>query len=373
MHVEELGRRVQAAREQRGYSVRGLARDAGLSDTMLHRIERGESMPGLEVAARLAQALAVRPSWLLFGETERGRGDIIVAPNFLPTEVSKRISEAIDTTGQVPEEAKYLDPDGCRAYLSLVSEPSYRTLLEGAPLRQIADQLRESVGQTVRLGVVCLGSGHGAFEDRLLALLLPRVRVASVSCVDISSALLVLGGRRICETLQLYPQVDSSFVYGDFHDLPWEVALQPDRRNLITLFGNIFCNYDNAEDLVRRIPLKKGDIVLLDITLPASPPDSDPALSRPLGFSSRLFDFLAAPLLKGRSAADLQLGIKVEIGEKDYCHRLVANTIQGRQYTVGIARRISVERLEEMLAPLVVVGVFNYGASLRAMVIMERM
>jgi hypothetical protein len=225
----------------------------------------------------------------------------------------------------------------------------------------------------VRLGVVCLGSGHGAFEDRLLALLLPRVRVASVSCVDISSALLVLGGRRICETLQLYPQVDSSFVYGDFHDLPWEVALQPDRRNLITLFGNIFCNYDNAEDLVRRIPLKKGDIVLLDITLPASPPDSDPALSRPLGFSSRLFDFLAAPLLKGRPAADLQLGIKVEIGEKDYCHRLVANTIQGRQYTVGIARRISVERLEEMLAPLVVVGVFNYGASLRAMVIMERM
>lgn len=373
MHVEELGRRVQAAREQRGLAVRALAREAELSDTMLHRIERGESLPGLEVATRLARALAVRPSWLLFGESERGRGDIVVAPNFLPTDLSRRISEAIERTGQVPEEAKYLDPDGCRAYLSLVSEPSYRTLLEGAPLRQIADRLRESIGHEVRLGVVCLGSGHAAFEDRLLALLLPRLHVASISCVDISSALLVLGGRRICETLQLYPQVDSSFVYGDFHDLPWEVALHPDRRNLITLFGNIFCNFDNAEDFVRRIPLKRGDIVLLDITLPARPPDADPALSRPIGFSSRLFDFLAAPLLKGRSAADLQLGLKVELGDRDYSHRLVANTSEGREYTVGIARRISVERLGEMLAPLVVTGVFQYGASLRAMVIMERM
>ncbi|QEC49360.1 helix-turn-helix domain-containing protein [Baekduia soli] len=74
--LDELGRRigraVRALRLGLGWSLGDLARVAGLSKTILGRIERGEGNPSMETLWRLSQALSV-PLGTLLSPPERPR------------------------------------------------------------------------------------------------------------------------------------------------------------------------------------------------------------------------------------------------------------------------------------------------------------
>ena len=69
--VEGVGERLHDARESAGETQRSLGEAAGISGPAVARIERGQSRPSLEAAARLAAALGVRAGWLAFGELPR--------------------------------------------------------------------------------------------------------------------------------------------------------------------------------------------------------------------------------------------------------------------------------------------------------------
>jgi transcriptional regulator with XRE-family HTH domain len=60
-----LGARVRALREGMGLSLRDLAERSGVSAPMLSQVERGETSPSLQVAARIASGLELRLSQLL--------------------------------------------------------------------------------------------------------------------------------------------------------------------------------------------------------------------------------------------------------------------------------------------------------------------
>jgi len=60
-----LGARVRALREAAGLSLRELAARSGVSAPMLSQVERGETSPTLQVAARIAAGLQLRLSQLL--------------------------------------------------------------------------------------------------------------------------------------------------------------------------------------------------------------------------------------------------------------------------------------------------------------------
>jgi XRE family transcriptional regulator, regulator of sulfur utilization len=64
-HVDPLGPRVRALREAMGLSLRDLAVRSGVSAPMLSQVERGETSPTLQVAARIATGLDLRLSQLL--------------------------------------------------------------------------------------------------------------------------------------------------------------------------------------------------------------------------------------------------------------------------------------------------------------------
>lgn len=368
--LTEVGARLKHARKAQGLSVRGLARKADLSDTAIHVIEAGSSLPGLPVLEKLAAALAVNRNWLAFGDLLDV--DIVVAPGFVPSDEFKRYQAS--TFGPqkiVPEPAKYLDHEGVLAYLSLVSEPSYKAALEGAPLVELGTAVVDAVG-TGPLSLVCLGSGHARYEDRFLNLLLSRVSQLGVVCVDISSALLILGGRRICETLKSRPTIANTFVFGDFLSMPWEVALRPDRRTCLTLFGYTYCNLKEPEAFLRAIPLSRGDLAILDITLAADPPESEPHLQTPPEYQTQLFDFLVAPLMKRHRANELTIKTEIDRQARQYVVRLLASTQDGERYTVGTVKRIDIPSLTAALAPqFTVVKVWPYGV-LRAMVLLMR-
>ncbi len=62
---EVLGARVKALREAMDLSLRDLAERSGVSAPMLSQVERGETSPTLQVAARIASGLELRLSQLL--------------------------------------------------------------------------------------------------------------------------------------------------------------------------------------------------------------------------------------------------------------------------------------------------------------------
>src|SRR5690242_8436156 len=82
-----IGPRVKALREAMDLSLRDLAVRSGVSAPMLSQVERGETSPTLQVAARIAAGLELRLSQLLrldeggsvtivrAGEARRGGAD----------------------------------------------------------------------------------------------------------------------------------------------------------------------------------------------------------------------------------------------------------------------------------------------------------
>jgi transcriptional regulator with XRE-family HTH domain len=63
--IPAIGRRVKALREAMDLSLRDLADRSGVSAPMLSQVERGETSPTLQVAARIAAGLELRLSQLL--------------------------------------------------------------------------------------------------------------------------------------------------------------------------------------------------------------------------------------------------------------------------------------------------------------------
>ena len=62
---DPLGPRVRALREAMSLSLRDLAERSGVSAPMLSQVERGETSPTLQIAARIATGLELRLSQLL--------------------------------------------------------------------------------------------------------------------------------------------------------------------------------------------------------------------------------------------------------------------------------------------------------------------
>src|SRR5213592_3970746 len=63
--VAAVGPLVKALREAMDLSLRDLAERSGVSAPMLSQVERGETSPTLQVAARIAHGLELRLSQLL--------------------------------------------------------------------------------------------------------------------------------------------------------------------------------------------------------------------------------------------------------------------------------------------------------------------
>ena len=67
---EGIGARLQAARAERGISLREVARRAGAGEGVAVAVARG-TMPAIDTLELPAKALGVSPSWLAFGEGPR--------------------------------------------------------------------------------------------------------------------------------------------------------------------------------------------------------------------------------------------------------------------------------------------------------------
>lgn len=153
--IATLGPRVRALREAMDLSLRDLSERSGVSAPMLSQVERGETSPTLQVAARIAAGLDLRLSQLLrldedgevsivrAGERRRGgsdarghRYDILTPP--LPgqrAEVSRHVLAPGAATGGPGDPPRH--------------EPGSRetVVVERGPLVLVCDGDRHELGE----------------------------------------------------------------------------------------------------------------------------------------------------------------------------------------------------------------------------------
>jgi transcriptional regulator with XRE-family HTH domain len=71
--VNQLGRKVRGLREARGLSLRSLAAKAGVSESFVSQVERGQANPSVASLRRISQALETSIGFLFEDGSAAGR------------------------------------------------------------------------------------------------------------------------------------------------------------------------------------------------------------------------------------------------------------------------------------------------------------
>lgn len=103
MNCANIGKRIKAAREKRGYTQEQLAEIVGLSPMHISVIERGVKPPKLDTFVRIANALGVSANELLQDDLENTGGTV-------STEISKLVQE-------LPKQEQQLIAHCIKAYI----------------------------------------------------------------------------------------------------------------------------------------------------------------------------------------------------------------------------------------------------------------
>ncbi|CAK0751420.1 hypothetical protein CCP3SC15_1780002 [Gammaproteobacteria bacterium] len=112
--MRTLGERVVIARKAKGMTQGQVAMAAGMTQTMLSRIERGEAQSTKDIVS-LAGALGVRPEWL-----DREEGEM-----YAPMERSRGIKEALDEVASAVARSDPLIRDDVYRFINLyIKNPS---------------------------------------------------------------------------------------------------------------------------------------------------------------------------------------------------------------------------------------------------------
>lgn len=371
---DTLRQRLKKARKEQGLSARSLSLKAGLSPNVVQMLEEGDRTPGVDTAERLAIALGVSKSWLLFGEGSQTREELSywVAPDCDPLNMVEQLRTLINGPGgHIEQSYKYLDVMDAANWRTLTSQSRYAALVEGMPLEEVAAAVLPLVGPD-GLDVIGLGIGTGRHELRLVSHLVDRgVSNQRLFMLDISQPLLNVACRQVKESLAAYPDLRIVAINGDFFNLPnYEHIFRTvtRRRRLWSMFGYTFGNLDNEIRFVRNsltgsVP---GDLLLIDVPLALADPDDpeelrkhepglaakrSPEVQRQL---HRQEAFNLGPIQ--RYAQDLaEVEFEVELDKTScvvagsYAIQMVAQVVLGdgttKSFSLGYIKRYNAERL----------------------------
>ncbi|MCM2390669.1 helix-turn-helix domain-containing protein [Streptomyces albipurpureus] len=127
-----LGTRLRAVRQERGESVRGLARKLGCSASLLSQIELGKTAPSVGVLYSLANELDVSIDFLL-----RPEADAPSAGDFTAGQGQRTHPAGTRAKGRPPGSITAMASEGFRSLRQL--PPSYQAQIQRADSRRAID------------------------------------------------------------------------------------------------------------------------------------------------------------------------------------------------------------------------------------------
>jgi transcriptional regulator with XRE-family HTH domain len=92
--VDRLGGRLRQERERRGVSVRGLARDVGISASMVSQIETGKSQPSVSTLYAITTALGITVEELFAPAPDGNAGEVAPPPTTKEAEQARPVAAA---------------------------------------------------------------------------------------------------------------------------------------------------------------------------------------------------------------------------------------------------------------------------------------
>lgn len=371
---DTLRQRLKKARKEQGLSARSLSLKAGLSPNVVQMLEEGDRTPGVDTAERLAIALGVSKSWLIFGEGLQTPEELSywVAPDCDSLTMVEQLRTLVNGPGgHIEQSYKYLDVMDAANWRTLTSQSRYAALVEGMPLEEVADAVQALAG-TEGLDVVGLGIGTGRHELRLVSYLMDRgLENQRLFMLDISQPLLNVACRQAKESLAAYPELRIIAINGDFFNLPnYEhlFRMMTRRRRLWSMFGYTFGNLDNEIRFVRNsltgsVP---GDLLLIDIPLALADPDDPEALRKcEPGLAAkrspevqrqlhRQEAFNLGPIQRyAQDLSEVEFGVELDqtscVVSGSYAIQMVAQVVLGdgatKSFSLGYIKRYNAERL----------------------------
>ena len=305
-------------REDAGLTQLQLAQFAGLSLSLIRKLEQGSTHPTRSALLALCSVaeLKLLPSEATIHATvkeisHRHAPNWYIPPGFDSVAMMSELAQQMNSSGGTLEQTyAYLDHKSALDWIQLCNTPSYVAMCrESFPHRLLAERLREVVGQ-VGLDIIALGPGDGRSEVMLVQNILQKSDQANIRfyLFDASQPLLSRAFKHAADTFTDESGVFVCGIQGNFHQLPRYMQLhytpaRSHRRRVYVLVGNTIGNIEHEPQFFQNAfaGAAPGDILIFDAdhayTNTGDPADIwrvDPALQKPIPESHQRW--LAGPI-----------------------------------------------------------------------------
>lgn len=387
-----FGQRLRRHRKEAQLTQEELARLAGLSPSLVRKLEQSVVAPTRTALLSLCAVpeLKLVPSALGASDTGKEGGTRVspnwyVPPGFDSVQMIKDFGQQLNSSGgRIEQTHVYLDHKSALDWIAVCNAGHVAAWREATPLAPAAKQLRELTGP-VGLDVIALGPGDGKTEVRLVQRLLEHYDDPSIRLylVDASQPLLSRSFKHAMDTLDDQHGLFVCAIQGNFHHLARYTQLhytpaRSHRRRIYTLLGGTVGNLENEPEFFRHslVAAAPGDVLLLDFTLAVPDASSaeeiwkrDPALRRPI---TPLHErWLKGPLLRYCTGiTDAKLSYDLDLSRPipgSYGINFVADVrmMGGQSHRFGLwsARRYGLPELVKSLRMLgwEAIGQYPYG------------
>lgn len=298
--------RLRQHRDESGLTQEELGRLAGMSASLIRKLEYGEKMPTRGTLLRLCSVpeLKLVPTAISAMPAERDTSVRVspnwyVPPGFDSVQMIADLAQQLNgSSGSIEQTSVYLDHKSGADWIAICNASGYVSAFrEATPHSAVAKCLREVAGN-VGLDVIALGPGDGKNEVRLVQKIVDSFEQPSVRfyLLDASQPLLIRAFQHAMDTFDDHLGVFVCAIQGNFHHLGRYTQLhytpaRSHRRRVYTLLGGTLGNLDSEPQFFRTAlaAAAPGDLLVFDVTLPFTDSDSadeiqraDPAFTQPL-------------------------------------------------------------------------------------------
>ena len=376
-----FGEALRQHRDESGFTQEQLAEHAGLSASLVRKLEQGSKLPTRDTLLRLCSVpeLKLIPQEISTLPAIRERSyrlapNWYVPPGFDSMKMLSEFTSQINGGGGAIEQTHvYLDHKSALDWIQLCNMPKYQAWRDCFPHEDTAACIR-SVVEQAGLDLIALGPGDGKTEVQLVRSILSDGERANIRLylLDASQPLLGRAFRHAMDSFDDLPGMFVCAIQGNFHHLPRYMQLhytpaRSHRRRIYMMLGCTLGNLEHEPHFFQHAMsgAAPGDLLMFDVeyaftesTNPSEIRAKDPAFAAPV--SEDVQRWLSGPIQRYcRDAHNVTMSLVLDVNRPlagSYGIQFVAKVQllggQTKEFTMWQVRRYQPQSLVDCLRGL---------------------
>ena len=376
-----FGEALRQHRDESGFTQEQLAEHAGLSASLVRKLEQGSKLPTRDTLLRLCSVpeLKLIPQEISTLPAIRERSyrlapNWYVPPGFDSMKMLSEFTSQINGGGGAIEQTHvYLDHKSALDWIQLCNMPKYQAWRDCFPHEDTAACIR-SVVEQAGLDLIALGPGDGKTEVQLVRSILSDGERANIRLylLDASQPLLGRAFRHAMDSFDDLPGMFVCAIQGNFHHLPRYMQLhytpaRSHRRRIYMMLGCTLGNLEHEPHFFQHAlsGAAPGDLLMFDVeyaftesTNPSEIREKDPAFAAPV--SEDVQRWLSGPIQRYcRDAHNVTMSLVLDVNRPlagSYGIQFVAKVQllggQTKEFTMWQVRRYQPQSLVDCLRGL---------------------